>query len=239
MDEPRLRPADGTCGTRRRPSTGSRSRRRVPSGIGSPARKSVTPMSTSGGTRVHRSARDRASRRRRAPPAGSRRRGGRRDRGPVPRGRRAPAGSRRRGRSADRPHGIQPLPKRARRRSTAGVDGAADPDRHATRLARASASGGCRRSVSVSPSNVRALLAPQRLAHRQRLVEQRAAAVEVETGGVVLLALPADADAEVEPSAREHVERRRRLRQHDRAPERGEQDVGAETDLVGHRRPRT
>ena len=65
------------------------------------------------------------------------------------------------------------------------------------------------------------------------MVEQAAAAVEVEPGGLVLLALPADADAEVEPPAGQHVERRRRLGQHDRAAQRGDQDVGAEADALG------
>ena len=57
-----------------------------------------------------------------------------------------------------------------------------------------------------------------------------------ETGGVVLLALPADADAEVEAAARQHVERGGRLRQHRGPPQRGDEDVGAEPDARRHAR---
>ena len=76
----------------------------------------------------------------------------------------------------------------------------------------------------------RPLLAPQRLAHLERVVEQAAAPVEVEAGGVVLLALPTHADAEVEASAGEHVEGGGRLGEDDRTPQRRDEDVGAEPD---------
>ena len=50
-------------------------------------------------------------------------------------------------------------------------------------------------------------VAPQHLARGERVGEQLPAALEVEALGVVLLALPAGADTEVEPAARHHVER--------------------------------
>ena len=76
------------------------------------------------------------------------------------------------------------------------------------------------------------------LTHRERVVEQAAAGAEVETGRFVLLPLPADADAEIDATVGEDVEGGQLLGQHDRPPQRREQDVGAEPDLVrlgGHR----
>ena len=77
-------------------------------------------------------------------------------------------------------------------------------------------------------------LPPEGLAHLEGLVEHAAAAAEVEAGRLVLLALPADADAEIEPAARQHVERRRRLGQHHRSSQRRDQDVRAEPDARRH-----
>ena len=77
------------------------------------------------------------------------------------------------------------------------------------------------------------LLAPQQLAHLDGVVELAAAGVEVEAGGGVLLALPAHADAEVEAAVGEHVDGGGGLGQHDRAPQRGDEDVGAEAQVLG------
>ena len=60
--------------------------------------------------------------------------------------------------------------------------------------------------------------------------------LEGQTGCLVLLPLPAHADADVEAAAREHVDRRRRLRQGDRPAQGSEEDVGPEPHPRGHRR---
>ena len=52
--------------------------------------------------------------------------------------------------------------------------------------------------------------------------------VEVEAFGVVLLALPAGADAEIEPALRQHVERRGLLREQRGGPQRRDEDAGRE-----------
>ena len=110
------------------------------------------------------------------------------------------------------------------------VHRAADPDRHAAGLQRL--------------GHLVDVLEPEQVVGvRRRAARARASGtpracgrggrprpVELEPGGLVLLALPADADAEVEAAAREHVEGRRRLGQHHRAPQRGDEDVGAEAD---------
>src|SRR5213078_3634485 len=91
------------------------------------------------------------------------------------------------------------------------VETTAHPDRHAARLPR------FRHHVDPlerEPPEIdrRPRLPPERLTHLEREVELSPACTEVEPGGVVLLPLPADADAEIEPAVREHVEGRRRLR---------------------------
>jgi len=78
------------------------------------------------------------------------------------------------------------------------------------------------------------LLVPQRPAHLERVVEEPTATREVEPGSLVLLALPPDTDAEVEPTAGQDVERRRGLRQHHRSPQGGDQDVGTEAYARRH-----
>ena len=75
-----------------------------------------------------------------------------------------------------------------------------------------------------------ALLAPQGLAHLEGVIEKTTAPIELEPGGLVLFALPSDADAEIDPSVRQDVERRQRLGQHDRAAQRGDQNVRAEAN---------
>ncbi len=69
---------------------------------------------------------------------------------------------------------------------------------------------------------------PQQPADLEGVVEPAATALEAQAGGLVLLALPAHAHADVEAAARQHVERCELLGQHRRAPQRGEQHVGAE-----------
>ena len=75
-----------------------------------------------------------------------------------------------------------------------------------------------------------ALLAPERLAHLERVIEQTPARTEVETSRLVLLALPADADAEVDSTMREHVERGHLLREHGGTAQCREQHVRAEAN---------
>ena len=193
-----------------------------------PARRSVTPAATSGGTPSI--VRARSSRPSAPAPRAAHRHLQRPSSAARPRTRpRAAVRCLRWDRRRRGPHGIQPDPKRATRAITRGLTRAADPDRHAAGLR------GLGHLVDALElqrrrRERRPLLAPQRLAHGERLVEQAAPAVEVEPGRVVLLALPADADAEVESAAREHVERRRGLGEHDRPPQRGDEDVRAQPD---------
>ncbi len=113
------------------------------------------------------------------------------------------------------------------------VDGAADPDRYPA-LLRGLGHLVDRVELQHVVAEARPLLAPQRLTDGERVVEERAAPVEVEPGRVVLLALPADAHAEVESPAREDVERRRRLGEHDRSAQRRDEDVRAQPDARRH-----
>ena len=53
---------------------------------------------------------------------------------------------------------------------------------------------------------VRGAVAPEGLARGEALVEQPTAILEPQAGGLVLLPLPADSDAAVEPFARQHVQ---------------------------------
>jgi hypothetical protein len=78
-------------------------------------------------------------------------------------------------------------------------------------------------------------ITPQGLARSERVGEQLAATVEVELLGVVLLALPAGANTEVEPTLREHVECRGLLREERRGPERRDEDAGREPYARRHR----
>src|SRR4051812_24544907 len=89
-----------------------------------------------------------------------------------------------------------------------GVDPTTDPDRHASVLHRfGHGVNPVERELVISEGGH--LVTPERLAHRERVVEQRAATTEVESGRLVLLALPADADAEIESTSRQGVEGRR------------------------------
>ena len=65
------------------------------------------------------------------------------------------------------------------------------------------------------------------------MVEEATTPVEVEPGRLVLLALPPDADAEVEAASRQHVEGRGRLGEDDRTAERGKKDAGREAHAFG------
>src|SRR5690606_6789599 len=71
----------------------------------------------------------------------------------------------------------------------------------------------------------RGLVAPERLTDLERLVEQLAAALVLEAVGLVLLALPAHADADVEAPLGEHVEGRELLGERRRAAQRRNQDA--------------
>ena len=83
-----------------------------------------------------------------------------------------------------------------------------------------------------------ALLAPQRLADLERMVEQATARAEVQARRFVLFALPTDADTQVDTASGENVERRQLLGEHDRSSQRGKQDVRAQTNMIGARRYR-
>ena len=71
-------------------------------------------------------------------------------------------------------------------------------------------------------------VAPQRLTHGQRVVEDAAALCEVEPGRFVFLALPSDAHAQVEAAARKDVDGRRRLGEDDRTAQAGQEDPGGQ-----------
>ena len=71
-----------------------------------------------------------------------------------------------------------------------------------------------------------ARLAPEPAHHVDVLVGARAAPLERDAERVELLAQPADADAEVDPAARQAVERRDLLREHERVALRKDQDAG-------------
>ena len=75
---------------------------------------------------------------------------------------------------------------------------------------------------------------PEHPAGGHRVVEALLAIGPPDAAGPELLALPARPDPEVEAPARDHVERRRRLRQQHRGPQRRDQDSGAETNPRRH-----
>jgi hypothetical protein len=66
-------------------------------------------------------------------------------------------------------------------------------------------------------------------------LRRRPPALEGEARRLVLLTLPPDADADVQAPLRQHVDGCGRLGQDDWTPQRGDQDVGGETDPGGHR----
>ena len=72
---------------------------------------------------------------------------------------------------------------------------------------------------------MRGRVAPQHLARRDRIGEQLPALFERDAFGVVLLALPTGADAEVEPATGELVERRGLLGQERRGAQRRDEDA--------------
>ena len=127
------------------------------------------------------------------------------------------------------PHGIHPLPKRATRRMTflftvpltqIGTPPGLPRLRHHVDLL----------EVQQRRIECGALFAPQRLAHLERVIEKATTPLELEPGRLVLFALPSDADAEIDASVRQDVERRQRLGQHDRAAQRGDENVRAEAN---------
>ena len=77
------------------------------------------------------------------------------------------------------------------------------------------------------------LLAPEPLAHRDRLVDPPAPGVEVETHGLPLGPEPAGSDPELQPSARDDVQRGHGARHHKGMPESDVVDLRAEVDLPG------
>ena len=93
-----------------------------------------------------------------------------------------------------------------------------------------------RRESTCSPSNAADVVAPQRL-HREHVLAGDVAAVGASSTpwSLDLVLVPAEADAEHEPAAREVVERGDRLGGHDRVALRDEADAGAEQDALGHR----
>ena len=125
------------------------------------------------------------------------------------------------------PHGIHPAPKRASRASTRSLS--------VPLIQIGTPSGDTGFGIMWIPSKesssdwyVARVSRHSALAHLERVVEQPPPTAVVEPGRLVLLALPADADAEVEAPARQHVEGGRRLGQHRRPSQGGEQDGGAE-----------
>ena len=93
-----------------------------------------------------------------------------------------------------------------------------------------------RRELDVLAVELGGFLGPER-AHREHVLAGDVASFG--HGDAVVLGLvlvPPEADAEHEPSAREHVEAGDRLRGDDRLPLRDERDAGAEQDAVRDRR---
>src|SRR5204863_799120 len=76
-------------------------------------------------------------------------------------------------------------------------------------------------------------LGPEGAQRAHALARARGAGAELDAGGLELLGQPADADAEREPPAREHVEAEREARADEGAAEREELDVGPEPDARG------
>ena len=75
---------------------------------------------------------------------------------------------------------------------------------------------------------------PECLADGQGVIELAASLGERQPCSEVLVPLPADTDTEVESATGQHVDRGCRLRQHNWAPKRSEQDVGGEAHPFGH-----
>ena len=67
------------------------------------------------------------------------------------------------------------------------------------------------------------------------MVKQAAAALEGQTDGVILLALPADPHAQVDPPTRQHVHGGQLLGQHSRPSQRGQQHRRPQPDPRGRR----
>ena len=76
------------------------------------------------------------------------------------------------------------------------------------------------------------VLGPEAATDVDGLVDPAATGVEVEAGGVPLLLEPAGADAELHPSARDHVEGGDRARRDERMAQTDVVDVGAEPHVV-------
>ena len=79
-----------------------------------------------------------------------------------------------------------------------------------------------------------ALVAPARTEQADGLVHARATVGEVLAKGVVLGLLPAHADAEADPSARQGVERAHLLGHEHGLPLREHEDLGGQADPLGH-----
>ena len=112
------------------------------------------------------------------------------------------------------------------------VDGAADPDGHAGRV------HGCGHGVDTGEGQLVAgvggpVLRPEGAAHFEAVVQQAAATVEVETGGLVFGALPTHADAQVESATGQHVQGGGGLRENDWSAKGGQEDSRLEADPVG------
>src|SRR5207237_1600082 len=84
-----------------------------------------------------------------------------------------------------------------------------------------------RLEVKLRRREVRSLLAPERLADLERMVEQATARAEVQTGRLVLLSLPADANSEVDATSGEDIKCGQLFCENNGPPQRREQDVRA------------
>ncbi len=107
------------------------------------------------------------------------------------------------------------------------VDRAAHPDRDTAGLARL--------GHLVNPVEpdlrvcvIHPIAGPQGLADGEIAVQLAPTPGEVASGGLIFLALPADADAELQPPAGQHVDGRRGLGQQDRTAQRRQQNAGRE-----------
>ena len=83
------------------------------------------------------------------------------------------------------------------------------------------------------------VLRPEATADVDGLVDPTAAGVEVEAGDLPLLLQPAGADAELDPTARDHVERGDGARGDERVAQPDVVDVGAEAHVLRGRRDRS
>ena len=114
---------------------------------------------------------------------------------------------------------------------------AADPDRRMRLLQRLGLRAGAGDAVELA-LDARLTLGPHGLEHAQGLVGGAAAPREVDAEDLQLLAPPADADADDEPAARQHIDGREHLRHRHGMPVAEDEYRAADARLRRHHRQR-